>query len=70
MFYLQASYNKIFYSIFFQKPLPIPTQVSTLKGRSSTVTTNSSSGYNSMVTLDPAANNFRYINKNVFKSLN
>ena len=43
----------------FQKPLPLQTPTSTLKGRSSTVTTNSSSGYNSMVTLDPAGNNFR-----------
>ncbi|CAG2221159.1 UNC5 [Mytilus edulis] len=44
---------------FKEKPLPLQTPTSTLKGRSSTVTTNSSSGYNSMVTLDPAGNNFR-----------
>ena len=44
---------------FKEKSVPLQTPSSTLKGRSSTVTTNSSSGFSSMVTLDPAANNFR-----------
>lgn len=44
---------------FQEKPLPLQTPSSTLKGRASTVTTNSSSGFSSMVTLEPASTNFR-----------
>ncbi|XP_069123995.1 netrin receptor UNC5C-like [Argopecten irradians] len=44
---------------FKEKPVSCSTPSSTLKGRSSTVTTNSSSGFSSMVTLDPQGQNFR-----------
>ncbi|XP_048760226.2 netrin receptor UNC5C-like isoform X3 [Ostrea edulis] len=45
---------------FNKEKLPsCSTPSSTLKGRTSTVTTNSSSGFSSMLTLEPHANNFR-----------
>lgn len=45
---------------FNKEKLPsCSTPSSTLKGRTSTVTTNSSSGFSSMLTLDPHGNNFR-----------
>ncbi|XP_078318953.1 netrin receptor UNC5C-like isoform X2 [Crassostrea virginica] len=45
---------------FSKEKLPsCSTPSSTLKGRTSTVTTNSSSGFSSMLTLDPHGNNFR-----------
>lgn len=49
------------YNNFNEKSASCQTPSSTLKGRSSTVTTNSSSGFSSMVTLDrePAVQGFR-----------